>query len=46
MKNTYEIPQIEVFEVELEGILCASVGGGASANDVEDGGNAWDQLID
>ncbi len=37
MKITYEAPQIEVIEIELEGVLCAS----ATINDIEDGGNAW-----
>ncbi|MFI3317526.1 MAG: hypothetical protein SNF93_08310 [Rikenellaceae bacterium] len=32
MKKNYETPQIEVIEIELEGILCASLGGGDSSS--------------
>lgn len=31
----YESPQIEVIEIEVEGVLCASLTG------VRDGGSAW-----
>ncbi len=45
MKRNYEIPKIEVIEIELESILCESVAGGSnsrvSASSALDDGSAW-----
>lgn len=35
MKTNYQTPQIELIEIEIEGVLCASV------NDFTDGGEAF-----
>lgn len=40
MKTNYQVPQIEVVEIELEGILCASVAG--SVEDVKSGESIGD----
>ncbi len=41
MKRVYTAPQIQVVEIELESLLCASGADKVSAPTVNDGGNAW-----
>ncbi|MFR9527916.1 MAG: hypothetical protein SNI45_07605 [Rikenellaceae bacterium] len=38
-RQNYETPQVEVIEIKLEGIICAS--GETSLSDVNDDGSAW-----
>ncbi len=40
MKNNYLSPQIEVIEIELEGVVASSPGGGLPGG-WEDGGTGW-----
>ncbi len=42
MKTNYQEPQIEIVEIELEGILCDTTGGDSSPSlpNVGDGGGA------
>ncbi len=40
MKKNYETPKIEVLEIELEDLLCASPGH-VTIDDIEDDGDAW-----
>ncbi len=39
MKTFYEAPQVEVIEIELEGVLCQS--DPVNAPGFEDAGDAW-----
>ncbi|MFR9522980.1 MAG: hypothetical protein SNH94_00225 [Rikenellaceae bacterium] len=40
MKTNYQVPQIEVVEIELEGVLCTS--GTGSVEDLTSGGSIGD----
>ncbi len=40
MKTNYDAPQVEVIEIELEGVLCVS-GDTIDAPNAGDGGRAW-----
>lgn len=40
MKTNYQVPQIEVVEIELEGVLCVSDTG--SVEDLKSGGSIGD----